>query len=165
MLHARVKWCRSLEMSSSQMSARCSLSATDESHFHRRTLLENWNTITSILPKFMYGQEFQREELPTLWCFKEWLQPGMEISLQPPLFHFFTTKTYLDGYRLYQDIDPKHTSRYIQPFFFCLQQYHLVKEPCWMSGFELYWESMGDLWRTSYGKSTSHGIWASSRKG
>ena len=32
-----------------------------------------------------------------------------------PLVH----KAYPDGYRLYQDNDPKHTSRYIQAFFAC----------------------------------------------
>ena len=31
----------------------------------------------------------------------------------------FVHKAYPDGYRLYQDNDPKHTSRYIQAFFAC----------------------------------------------
>ena len=36
--------------------------------------------------------------------------------LTASLISFFH-KAYPDGYRLYQDIDPKHTSRYIQPLF------------------------------------------------
>ena len=53
----------------------------------------------------------------------------------------FARKAYSDGYRLYHNNDPKHTSWYTRGF--CLQQHHLVEEPCWKSGFESHWKSVG----------------------
>ena len=56
----------------------------------------------------------------------------MEIASLIPFVH----KAYPDGYRLYQDNNPKHTSRYIQAF--CLQQHyngamHLSREKSYFS--------------------------------
>ena len=98
------------------MNAQCSLNATGERSSVRQMSQENWSTTISILQKLRCGLRLLSEEQQNwLYSVESWQQPSSDIlsvSLVP-----FLQKTYSTGHRLYQDNDPKHTSRHIQAFF------------------------------------------------
>ena len=101
-----------LEMSSSQISAQCSCSATDKS-FQKKTA-----------PRKL---KYRHKHPPNLHAWAGISKRGTTMfqgimtatrygDILTASFIPFVHKAKADGYRLYQDNDPKHTSWYIQAF-------------------------------------------------
>lgn len=106
----------------------------------------------SILLEYTYGQEYQRKEQLILYCSSQtWLLHGILKYLMQRCCRLFQ-RSNPSHHRLYQDNDPKHTSRWAQWYFSekGINWWRTPAESRDINPIELVWGSMKEAIRNRY---------------